>query len=251
MEQIITFDFMVKLVRHYWKVLLSLTLLGGLIATVVTLWVVKPQYQANVQILVNRKHSSAGTDLTGQQADVQMITTYKELITNSVVLKPARQDLMDEHGLRRSVNTLKQAVSVTSTANSQVFSIVVRDHNASASAVIANQIATTFKSQVKQIIKVNNVTIVAPAETPDAPVSPKKMINILLGLVMGLLLGLVYASVRILTNRRVQTLEFLTDDLQLTSLGLVNHQPVVATKADNLAAKQRPQTAAKPAIKRV
>lgn len=42
MEQIITFDFMVKLVRHYWKVLLSLTLLGGLIATVVTLWIVKP-----------------------------------------------------------------------------------------------------------------------------------------------------------------------------------------------------------------
>lgn len=251
MEQLITFDFMVKLVRHYWKVLLSLTLLGGLIATVVTLWVVKPQYQANVQILVNRKHSSAGTDLTGQQADVQMITTYKELITNSVVLKPARHDLMDEHGLRRSVNTLKQAVSVTSTANSQVFSIVVRDHNASASAVIANQIATTFKSQVKQIIKVNNVTIVAPAETPDAPVSPKKMINILLGLVMGLLLGLVYASVRILTNRRVQTLEFLTDDLQLTSLGLVNHQPAVATNADNLDVTQRPQTAAKPAIKRV
>ncbi|WP_432540657.1 YveK family protein [Lactiplantibacillus argentoratensis] len=182
MEQIITFDFMVKLFRQYWRVLLILTILGGVIATVVTLWVIQPKYQANVQILVNRKHSSAAAELTGQQADVQMITTYKELITNSVVLKPARQALSEEADIRRSLETLKQAVSVTSTANSQVFSIVIRDQNAKASAIIANQIAATFKDRVQHIIKVNNVTIVAPAETPDTPVAPKKAINILIGL---------------------------------------------------------------------
>ncbi|WP_285298373.1 YveK family protein [Lactiplantibacillus plantarum] len=185
MEQVITFDFIVKLIRQYWKVLLSLMILGGTIATVVTLWVIQPEYQANVQILVNRKHSSAGADLTGQQADVQMITTYKELITKPVVLKPARQTLMAETDIRRSLESLKQTVSVTSTANSQVFSIGVRDKNAKASAMIANQIAATFKDQAQHIIKVNNVTIVAPAETPDQPVAPKKIINILIGFVGG------------------------------------------------------------------
>lgn len=252
MEQIITFDFMVKLFRQYWRVLLILTILGGVIATVVTLWVIQPKYQANVQILVNRKHSSTAAELTGQQADVQMITTYKELITNSVVLKPARQALSEEADIRRSLETLKQAVSVTSTANSQVFSIVIRDQNAKASAIIANQIAATFKERVQHIIKVNNVTIVAPAETPDTPVAPKKAVNILIGLAGGLLLGLAVASVRILSNRRVQTLDYLAEELTLTSLGIVNHQqPLIATN-DQAAIKQRPaKSAAKPAIKRV
>ncbi|WP_249214731.1 YveK family protein [Lactiplantibacillus plantarum] len=185
MEQIITFDFMVKLVRQYLRVLLSLTIFGGVMATVVTLWVIQPKYQANVQILVNRKHSGTAADLTGQQADVQMITTYKELITNSVVLKPARQALIEEADIRRSLETLKQAVSVTSTANSQVFSIVVRDQNAKASAIIANQIAAAFKDRVQHIIKVNNVTIVASAERPNTPVAPKKAVNVLIGLVEG------------------------------------------------------------------
>ncbi|WQH18168.1 hypothetical protein T1I15_13115 [Lactiplantibacillus plantarum] len=81
---------------------------------------------------------------------------------------------MAETDIRRSLESLKQTVSVTSTANSQVFSIVVRDKNAKASAMIANQIAATFKDQVQHIIRVNNVTIVAPAETPDQPVAPKK-----------------------------------------------------------------------------
>ena len=76
------------------------------------------------------------------------------------MLKPARQALIEEADIRRSLETLKQAVSVTSTANSQVFSIVVRDQNAKASAIIANQIAAAFKDRVQHIIKVNNVTIV-------------------------------------------------------------------------------------------
>ncbi|WEE34804.1 YveK family protein [Lactiplantibacillus paraplantarum] len=252
MEQAITLDFIVKLVRQYWKALLSLTILGGTIAIVVTLWVIKPEYQANVQILVNRKHSSAGTDLTGQQADVQMITTYKELITKPVILKPVRYALQEETKVQRSLKTLEQAVSVTSTVNSQVFSIVVRDHDANASAVIANQIAATFKAQVRQIIKVNNVTIIAPAETPAAPVSPKKITNILIGLVGGFLFGVTYAGVRILFNRRVQSLGYLTEELQLTGLGLVNHQPQESTNTNQQVIKQlQTQSVKKPTIKRV
>ncbi|WP_436670152.1 YveK family protein, partial [Lactiplantibacillus plantarum] len=114
--------------------------------------------------------------------------------------------------------------SVTSTTNSQVFSIAVTDANAKASATIANQIARSFKNQVQKIIKVNNVTIVAPAETPSGAVSPKKPLNMLIGLVVGLLLGFVYAAIRMLTDRRVHDADFLTDELGLTSLGLVNHQ---------------------------
>lgn len=224
MEQVLTFEFVMKLIREYGRAIVSLSVIGGLVAMSVTLWIAQPQYQASVQVLVNRKHTSAGDDLTGQQADVQMITTYKELITNPVILKPVRQSLLGKGELQRSLSTLKQAVTVTSTANSQVFSIVVHDHNAQASAVIANQIAATFQKQVQHIIKVNNVTIVAPAEVPQAPVSPKKLANILIGIVGGGLVGLMFASVRILTNRRVQTLEFLTEELQLTSLGLINHQ---------------------------
>ena len=238
MEQVLTFGFVMKLIREYGRIIAILSMLGGIIAASMTLWIMQPQYQASVQVLVNRKHISAGADLTGQQADIQMITTYKELIMNPVVLKPVRQSLLRKDQLQRSLNMLKQAVTVTSTANSQVFSIVVRDRNAQASAVIANQIAATFQKQVQHIIKVNNVTIVAPAEVPQIPVTPKKVLNILIGVVGGLLFGLVVASVRVLTNRRVQTLEFLTEELQLTNLGLVNHQLQQHTPAGQLNVKQ-------------
>lgn len=215
---------MFLLVRKYWRAIVSFTVVGLIVAAGLTFFVITPKYQSSVQILVNRKNTNAATEYAGQQADVQMITTYKELIVGQVVLKPAKQQLSKRYGIERSLNKLKNEVSVTSTTNSQVFSIAVTDADAKASATIANQIARSFKNQVQKIIKVNNVTIVAPAETPSGAVSPKKPLNMLIGLVVGLLLGFVYAAIRMLTDRRVHDADFLTDDLGLASLGLVNHQ---------------------------
>ncbi|PRO80860.1 YveK family protein [Lactiplantibacillus pentosus] len=224
MDQAVSFDFFIRLVRKYWRAIVSFTVVGLIVAAGLTFFVITPKYQSSVQILVNRKNTNAATEYAGQQADVQMITTYKELIAGQVVLKPAKQQLSKRYGIERSLNTLKNEVSVTSTTNSQVFSIEVTDADAKASATIANQIARSFKNQVQKIIKVNNVTIVAPAETPSGAVSPKKPLNMLIGLVVGLLLGFVYAAIRMLTDRRVHDADFLTDDLGLASLGLVNHQ---------------------------
>ncbi|MFB9769839.1 YveK family protein [Lactiplantibacillus modestisalitolerans] len=225
MEQVVNYEFFLRLVRKYWRALVACSVLGVVLAAIVTFGIMTPKYQANVQILVNRRTNSTGNDFAGQQADVQMITTYKELIGNQVILKPAQEMLADAYGVRRSLNDLKQAVSVTSTQNSQVFSIVVTDQSRKHSALIANQVADSFKRQVHKIIKVNNVTIVAPAEAPQLPVAPRKALNLMIGLILGLLLGLSYAALRILTDRRVHDLEFLTGELALPSLGIVNHQP--------------------------
>ncbi|MGF7429082.1 Wzz/FepE/Etk N-terminal domain-containing protein [Lactiplantibacillus argentoratensis] len=224
MDQAVSFDFFIRLVRKYWRAIIGFTVAGLIVAAGLTFFVITPKYQSSVQILVNRKNTNAATEYAGQQADVQMITTYKELIAGQVVLKPAKQQLSKRFGIERSLNTLKSEVSVTSTTNSQVFSIAVTDADAKASATIANQIARSFKNQVKKIIKVNNVTIVAPAETPKSAVSPKRPLNILIGLVAGFLVGFIYAVSRMLTDRQVHDVDFLTDELKLTSLGMVNHQ---------------------------
>lgn len=224
MDQTVNLDFLIKLVQRYWRAILFCTLGGIVIATGITYTVMRPQYKSSVQILVSRRSDNAATQYTNQQADVQMITTYKELITNQVILNPARKALKEQYNYVRSLGSLKKEIAVSSTQNSQVFSIDVTDSNATKSAQIANQVAKSFKSQVKKIIKVNNVTIVSPASPPSLPVSPNKAINLLVGTVAGLLLGLVYASVRVLTDRHVHEIDFLTNELELTSLGQVNHQ---------------------------
>lgn len=77
---------------------------GLIVAAGLTFFVITPKYQSSVQILVNRKNTNAGTEYTGQQTDVMMITTYKELIAGQVVLKPTQQQLSERYDIERSLN---------------------------------------------------------------------------------------------------------------------------------------------------
>lgn len=224
MDQAVNLDFLIKLVRKYWLSIVVCTFVGILVAAGITFKIMKPRYQSNVQILVSRRSDNAAAQYTTQQADVQMITTYKELITNPVILNPVIKHLDESYDYSYSLEALQKAISVSSTQNSQVFSVKVTDQNRIHSARIANQIAQDFKTQVKGIIKVNNVTIVSPAMPGKSPVSPKKGLNLLIGLIAGVIFGMGYAAVRVLTDRRVQGLSYLTGELELPVLGQVNHQ---------------------------
>ena len=64
---------------------------------------------------------------------------------------------------------LKKAISVETQQNSQVFSLAVKTNDPAKSALIANTVANVFKSRIKGIMSVNNVTIVSRASAPDAP----------------------------------------------------------------------------------
>lgn len=238
MDQAVSFTFFIQLVRKYWRGIVLWTISGVLVASVLAYFVVTPKYKASVQILVSRHSDNAATQYATQQADVQMITTYKELITNQVILGPAQQALTKNMNYNGTVKTLENEVSVSSTQNSQVFSIDVLDTNPRRVAMIANQIAKTFRERVKKIIKVNNVIIVAEAVPATSAVSPRKSIYLATGLVVGILLGLLYASLRELTDRRVHGSDFLTEELGLTNLGRVNHQPHVSKQIEHLKANK-------------
>lgn len=224
MSQSVDFKFLMHLIDKFWKSILVSIVLGGVFSSLIATFIVKPSYESTVQILVNRRSSSSVNQITNQQADVQMIATYKELISNQVILKPTQKALKEKYDYNYDVSRLKQAVNVISNQNSQVFSINVRDSNSVISAEIANQIAKTFQTQVKKIIKVDNVTIVSSAVASNHPVAPNKIIYLAIGLFCGLILGLFYSGIKVLTDRKVQDQSFITDELDLALLGVVNHQ---------------------------
>lgn len=69
----------------------------------------------------------------------------------------------------------------------------------------------------------DNVSIISEAKPNLTPVSPKKNLNVLIGLVLGVLLGVGIAFVRELMDKTVKEESFLTQELGLTSLGIVNN----------------------------
>ena len=248
------------LCRKHIKMLIIWTLLAGILGFLIAQFVVVPKYTATTEILVNQKHTNDnnGQAYNNQQADIQMINTYKDIITNQVILSKASKQLKNPvhvikpaqkavyrtnaDGTRRlikeaqpavverggksynfSTDELKKAISVQTQQNSQVFSLQVRTDDPQESAVVANTVANVFKQQIKKIMSVNNVTIVSRASTPNSPSFPNKKLFALAGAVLGLVLSFLYILIGDLMDTSIHDDEYLTNELGLTNLGHVNH----------------------------
>lgn len=218
--------------RKHFKMLIAWTLLIGVLGFVVAQFVVVPKYTATTEILVNRRTNGKNSDqaYNDQQADVQYINTYKDIITNQVILNKVSHNLNSSKTARQygrtynmSTGELQQSIKISNQQNSQVFSVAVKTDDPQKSAAAANAIAEVFKKQIKRIMAVNNVTIVSQAVVPDAPSFPNVKLFALVGAVLGLLGSVIYLIVKDLMDTTVKEDDFMTKELQLTNLGHINH----------------------------
>lgn len=79
----------------------------------------------------------------------------------------------------------------------------------------------TKESDLTQMLRVNNVSIVDRPLTPSAPVSPRVPLYLMIGTLLGLAVGVGAAFGRGLLDRTVKVPEDIEHDLELTVLGLL------------------------------
>ena len=196
----------------------------GLFISLVVLFIfIEPKYSATTDILVNQKNDNVQTQYAAQQADLGAVTTYEDILKRSVILSPVLKEVRTRDNYKGSLGDLQKSVSVSNETNSKIISVTVTDKDAYTAADVANTVAKTFKEKIVKMMKIDNVTIVSTAKPNATPVFPKKTLGTLVGIVLGALIGVAIAIVRELTDKTVKDMDFLTDEVGLTSLGTVFH----------------------------
>lgn len=248
---------MTLLRQHVWGIVIT-TVAFAVVALLLSVFVIPARYQATTQILVNQRHANNMQLNNTQQADVQMVNTYKDIITNPVILNEAshnlrnprtlvhpakkavyRRNSMGEKRLVRaakpaiyksngqsynvSADKLKGYLKVSTQQNSQVFSLTATTGNPDESAAITNEVASVFKRKIKKMMTINNVTIVSRASAPKSKSFPNNKLFFLGGAVLGLIISIAWVIVRDMLNTTVRDVDFLTDDLGLANLGQISH----------------------------
>lgn len=264
MDNVIDLGRLWLIVRRNITLMVVLGVAMAVVAFGVSKFVMHPKYSASAALLVNRKQDGDNQNLQlgDQQADVQIINTYKDIITRPIILDSVVKELTEPHKVQTkaaveakyktnalgeevqtspaepaqyrlikakyaasdlNVNELAQMISISNQTNSQVFSVSVKSGDPVLSKDIANTIADVFKNQVASIMSVSNVSIVSKATINRAPVAPNVKLITLAGLVMGVAIGFIWGFIKEITDRTVKDLNFLTDDLKLTNLGVINY----------------------------
>lgn len=237
----------------------------GLIAYGVSEYVLVPKYTASTQLLVNRKSSTddANQAYANQQADINAITTYKDIITSNVILKGASKYLANPVTLVKKATPAKKAVYKTNDdgtralvkkavkAKPAVYKRESKSYSISPSELAsAVSVTTTTSSQVftlsataetpakaqaianavakefkEQIPKIMDVNnVTIVAEAPKGTKSfPKVSLITAIGVLAGLVISLLIIIIKDLSDTTVREDSFMTNELGLTNLGEIAH----------------------------
>ncbi|MFS0603750.1 YveK family protein [Peribacillus frigoritolerans] len=188
MEETISINDIFKTLKKRWKLIMLLTLIAALISGTISYFLLTPVYESSTQILVNQKKSENQLDSNQIQSNIDMINTYSVIIKSPAILEM----VIDELDLKLSVEQLSGKITINSQENSQVFSLTVQDSNPTQAVEIANTVSSTFQKEIKDIMNVDNVSILAKAEIKEnpTPVKPSPLLNIAIAVVLGLMAGI-------------------------------------------------------------
>ncbi|MCO7177086.1 YveK family protein [Sporolactobacillus kofuensis] len=223
MEETISLKEIFQTLRKRIWLIAVITFLAVAASAIGTYFLMTPQYEASTQILVNQadaKNATIYSNTNTVQTNVQLVSTYSDIINNPSVLNP----VINKLHLELKPNQLKSMLSVGTSQNSQVFSLTAKTDSPSEAVRIVNQVALAFKSRVQKVMNVDNVSILSPAtiSASSAPVSPKPMINLAIGLVVGLMISIGLAFLLDYLDSSIKTEEDIEKYLELPVLGVVS-----------------------------
>lgn len=219
MEEISIKELFFILKKWIWLIILLLVV-SMVISGLISFYVLDKEYQAFTTLMVGKPqdYKSENTleynDLILNQ---KLVSTYGELIKTRSVSDKVIANL----NLPISYTTFASKVNVSLVKDTEIIKIQVTDGNPVLAADIANETADVFMEVVKEIMRVENVQVIDPAQVPTSPVSPRPLMNIAIAGVLGIMLGVFIAFLKEFLDNSIKTPEDVEKYLGVPVLGTI------------------------------
>lgn len=216
-----------EVLRKRWLIVISLPLIAALTSGIISFFVIQPVYEASTTLIVGKKASESGLaaaqmlDNSVLQANLQLAKTYATIAQSRTV----EQNVIKDLNLPLTVAELDSLISINPVKTTEILEIKVANTNPVLATSIANTMAEEFSKAVIEIKKVDSVSIVDTAVTPDKPVKPNKKLNVLIAFVVGLMASIGVVFLLEYIDNTVKTSEDVEKLLGIPVLGVIpNYQ---------------------------
>lgn len=213
---------LIKIIRKRWIFILIPVFLSGTATGLITWLFMEDIYEANAILIVSsqkNKQEDSSISYNDYALSVELVNSYQVLCKTNRILK----QVIEETGLDLTTDQLAEKISVSAKADTEIIGIAVKDSDAAVAQNITNVLADVFEQEVARIMKMDNVQIIDYAELPQSPVSPNRVRNTALGLLIGLAAGIGLVIMIDLLDISIKSMEQIGQILEIPMLGMVPH----------------------------
>jgi len=182
--------YFIRLIKKNLKFIFLVMSFSIAVVSALSIWVIPKQYEAKISMMIVSDPIATGAPIVYDelQAGLELINDYRQIIETDVVLSETKERLSSEIPLIKNIpnDEMKQNIIFDSVGDSRVFNIIYRDTNNQTAQKVANMLAAVLKEKVALLLKVDNLSILGPAELPEKSVSPDLVKNIGITLILSL-----------------------------------------------------------------
>lgn len=170
-----------------------------------------PQYTSSTQFFISTADSASTAQLAqGGTFTQQRVKSYSELLKAPKLLDP----VIAQSGVSDKPGALAGKITATTPPDTVLLDVTVTDPSPAKARDIAQAIAEVFPTVVADLERVSptadspvKVTLLREPTQSDAPVSPRPLRNLALGLVLGVLLGFGASLLKQLLDTKLRSKE--------------------------------------------
>ncbi|MUN94022.1 capsule biosynthesis protein CapA [Staphylococcus sp. 170179] len=216
MENTLDLSKFMNAIKKNWKLIVLLPIILMLISLLVTVFLMKPKYEANTQVLVNQKEKNLELMAQEVQSNIQLVNTYSEILKSPRII----EDVAKKNS-KYSAEDIKDMLTVTTQAESQILNVNVKNGSKKDAEKVANDIANVFSDKMPEIMNVDNVSVLSKANGTATKVSPNLLLNLAIGLILGIIIAMMIVVLKELFDRRIRTEEDVKRELDIPVLGSI------------------------------
>ncbi len=195
-------------------------IIAGLIAIIVTLVLLTPQYESKSMLYILSKTTSV-TSFADLQLSSGLTADFEVIATSMPVIDGAIEKIQEEDGITLTRKEIQEMISVSNTSDTRILVITAQDADPTRACIVANAVASETADQMAYIMKSDPPTTVEEAEVAVEPISPSVTKNTAVGILAGILLVGLYLVIQFIRNDNIKTQEDVEKYLGLSTLAVI------------------------------
>jgi len=220
MEETIDLQELFKIIKKRFVLIVIISLVATTITGIFMNFFVTPMYQASTQLLVSRLDTDNNITSAEIRGNIQIINTFNDILVSPIIL----DQVIEELNLSTTAGGLRNKMTVANRTDSQVITLTVQHEYPSLARDIANQTAKIFERDLPGLMNVDNVHVLAQAQTPRNPLTDNLRMNMVLGFLGGAALGVLLAFSLELLDKSVKTEQEVEKLINLPNLGMIGFE---------------------------
>lgn len=179
-------------------------------------------YESKTTLYVQPDVKSSEVDYEGILTNQKMVKTYTEIIKSRKIINKVKNKL----DLDLSYEDIYEMLTVTSVNETEIITISVENTNKKLACEVANTTASVFIDEINETMEINNIKVIDEALEGTEPVSPRIILNCLIGLAGGLFVGLGLAFLIESMDNKIKNHEDVKKYLKLKTLGVIPNNSI-------------------------